>query len=100
MLPFGCKNIEEFVKKWNNICPIDKWYRKKYNIPFNSKRHRDISLIDMYIEYIEFLNEHKNKDNIVEEEYIKGKGNFIKSPLSSKYDLDKAFDELDIDSIT
>ena len=101
MLPLGCKNIKEFVIKWNNFCPVDLWYRKKYNIPFNSLTHRQISMIDIYIEYVEFFEyEYKNsKNKNIDDKYIKGKGNFMKSYSMSKHDIDEIFDEFDIDNI-
>lgn len=39
---------------WNNF-PIDYWWRKKYNVPFGSKAHREMNFIDMLIEYQETL---------------------------------------------
>lgn len=110
MLPLNSKNLEEYVDNWNRLFPIDKWYRKKFKIPFNSIQHRNISIIDMYFEYIENykydykikkikeLDERKEKLNNMSP-YIKGKGNFMKDLLSTASDIDKAFDELDIDSL-
>lgn len=114
MLPFNSKDLKEFVFKWNQRLPLDKWYRDFHKIPFNSKQHREISLIDIYIEYIDhyyfdyrdkkinFLKEKKKKDkNFVEEkpqtEYIKGTGNFMKDIVWNQNDIDKAFEELDLD---
>ena len=42
-----------FVLKWNNTWGFDYWWRKKYNVPFNSEAHRSISQIDIKFDYIE-----------------------------------------------
>lgn len=54
MLPFCSETLQDLVKKWNLLFPLDRWYRKKYNIPFNSSKHRVLSFIDMYFEYYEY----------------------------------------------
>lgn len=45
-------SLDEFIYFWHQF-PIDYWWRKKYNVPFNSPTHRAMSLIDIYIEYQE-----------------------------------------------
>lgn len=105
MLPFGSKNIQEFTERWNDAIPIDRWYRKKYNIPFNSSSHKQICLADMFYEFWEFINyeyiplKTKKKNNEKEEKYVRGEGNFMKTVKYSVQDIDRIFDELDIDSI-
>lgn len=106
MLPFGCENLRELVKKWNSLFPLDRWYREKYNIPFNSEKHRQLSMIDMFFEYYEWYlyhykpkvdKENRREDN--KEPYIKGTGNFMKKHVLSQSDIDKMFNELDIDKM-
>ena len=46
------KRVDNFLFSWNQF-PIDYWWRKKYNVPFGSPQHREMSFIDMYIEYQE-----------------------------------------------
>lgn len=101
MLPFGAKNLQEFVEKWNKAIPIDKWYRQKYNIPFGSVSHKNVNLADMFFEFYEFivLKYKIKEDNEEQEPYVKGKGNFMKSIILTERNIDKLFDELDIDSI-
>lgn len=48
------EDIKRFVFAWNQFF-IDYWWRKKYNVPFGSKQHREMSFIDMAIEYKEVL---------------------------------------------
>lgn len=101
MLPFGSKNLKELVENWNRAIPIDKWYREKYNIPFNSSAHRQICLADMFFDFWESIStiQNKNKKESKQKEYIRGKGNFMKEIVYSQKDIDDLFDKLDIDSI-
>lgn len=43
----------EFIISWNNLYPLDRWWRKKYGVSFNSKQHREVSYIDIYYEWLE-----------------------------------------------
>jgi len=54
-LPFEVseKDFDNFVYKWNIENPIDRWYRQKYGIRFNSPEHRVLSFIDMLFEWKE-----------------------------------------------
>jgi hypothetical protein len=71
-------DLKDFTFQWNFKFPVDRWWRKKHSIPFNSPDHREISFIDQYFEFIEdssfttFINRKK------EEPYVPGKGNFLK----------------------
>lgn len=100
MLPFCTNSLKDFIKEWNRRIPIDKWFRDRYKIPFNSKSHRELSFIDMYIEYIEFIHFDylvKKKEKQKEEyTYQRGKGNFMKG-LNDK-DWDDIFENLDLDN--
>lgn len=109
MLPFCSDNLKEFIIKWNIKFPIDRWFREKYKIPFNSSTHRQLCLIDIYAEYMEYYLfnympykrklEEKNKEQESEDIYIKGEGNFMKPIKITQKDIDRAFDELNIDEI-
>lgn len=46
-------DIRNFIINWNNKFPIDYWWRKKYNIPFGSIDHKNMSMIDMKIDHEE-----------------------------------------------
>ena len=47
------KLLEKEIVKWNFNFPLDRWWRKKYGVPFNSKKHQKISQIDILFEYFE-----------------------------------------------
>lgn len=73
--------MRDLVIKWNNMFPLDNWFRRKYNIPFNSKEHRESNQIDILFEYIEYI------------EYKK----IMKNPIKSKKEEkeDELFDSID-----
>ena len=45
--------IEEYLIQWNYQFPVDRWYRKKYNIGFLSPEHLELSQLDIAMEYLE-----------------------------------------------
>lgn len=66
--------VKDFVYRWNLDFPLDRWYRSKYNIAFNSPTHREISVLDIRYEWEEYkLYKEINKPR---EEY-NPKGNFF-----------------------
>jgi len=50
---FDDEYLKEFVYRWNRDFPIDKWYRNKHKVAFNSPIHREVSFFDMRFEYEE-----------------------------------------------
>lgn len=46
-------SIRGFVLEWNTKFPIDRWWREKHSVAFNSAPHREVSVIDMRIEWEE-----------------------------------------------
>lgn len=55
------ESIKKEIIEWNNRFPIDKWWRDKHNIAFNTPKHREISFLDQLFEYYE--------DQVFEEHY-------------------------------
>lgn len=43
-------SIDEFIVKWNMDYPWDRMWRAKYGISFGSRAHREMNLLDMFIE--------------------------------------------------
>ena len=58
---------KKFLIWWNNNFPLDRAYRKKYNIAFNSEEHKKVNQIDVILDMIEdelfeeHLKEHKER---------------------------------------
>lgn len=65
------KGIIQLIESWNVKFPFDLKWRKKYNIPFGSETHRNMSLFDIkfdiqetkYLEYLVSINKNDGKDN-------------------------------------
>lgn len=45
--------LKNFMNWWNINFPIDRWWRNKHKVSFNSSVHREVSFLDQYLEYIE-----------------------------------------------
>lgn len=91
----------DFIFDWHRF-PIDFWWRKKYNIPFGSSRHREMNFIDMLIEYQEELLVNRiltpeSLQDIQEDEEL-GLGNVPSNtvPLSQE-DIDRDYENLDLE---
>lgn len=48
-------DLRSLVISWNNDFPVDYWWRKHFDVPFGSEKHRQMSFLDMTFEYIEFV---------------------------------------------
>lgn len=102
-------DIRSFVTRWNNLFPIDLWYRRRYNIPFNSEKHREVCQIDVYFEWIEYrLLEQKpllevSLERVREENEKLIPDNKYLIPQKQEEELVKEeldlFDKIDIDSL-
>lgn len=71
-LPNLKDDVKKFIIDWNNKFPIDFWWRKKYNIPFGSKAHREANFIDMLIEFeeLKIMVDNVDKNEFEEEDDI------------------------------
>jgi len=47
--------VKDFMYEWNERFPIDRWWRQKHKIAFNSAAHREVSFLDMRFEFEEEL---------------------------------------------
>ncbi|MCL2312484.1 MAG: hypothetical protein FWC41_08380 [Firmicutes bacterium] len=89
--------MKDIVEQWNIQSPIDRWWREKYKIPFNSPAHRSASFIDMAFELIEDKI-YFDLDNQEEDKYIPGSGDIWKNieHIEPKALSDEEFFNLDI----
>ena len=95
-------DIDKFIQDWNFKYPYDRWWRKKYNVPFGSEIHRNASFIEMSFEYKEDMFYYKLKQKEEEDEDFKeivGENtNQDKKVIKmSKKDLDNEFADLKLD---
>tara|TARA_R110000772_G_C13310332_1_gene440685 strand:- start:82391 stop:82795 length:405 start_codon:yes stop_codon:yes gene_type:complete len=105
----GDISLTEFVVLWSYTFPLDKVYRDKHSIPFNSELHRSLDPMDMMVELGQDLairhaieNElEKKKDPSID--YDGGRGKYFSTKRNvskvSQEDIDKAFDQIDITNI-
>jgi hypothetical protein len=56
-------DIEDFIYRWNVTYPMDRWWREKHKVAFNSPEHRVVSFLDMYIEWREEQLYNKVREN-------------------------------------
>jgi hypothetical protein len=45
--------MKDVIISWNIQHPIDRWWREKYSVPFNSPGHRVSCFVDQLFEYEE-----------------------------------------------
>ena len=87
------QRVRNFLIDWHQF-PVDFWWRKRYNIPFGSSQHCEMSLIDMTIEYIEqmdFVKEIYNEEN--DDGYEEKDDRVIKM---TQEEIDKDYDDIDL----
>lgn len=81
-------DLEKFVIDWNSKFPLDRWYRKKHNLRFNSTQHRGTNLVDVYFEFIEdrLYNEAETKLSKEQQKFERYKKNGWLEPKEIKVD--------------
>jgi hypothetical protein len=102
---FSIESVRDFVFNWNIRYPIDRWWREKHNISFNSSDHRVSSFIDQLFEYEEdklfkdIISEELKKtgEDYIDDSYVPGKGNFLNKKVVDKKGLDNQFNNINLD---
>jgi hypothetical protein len=102
---FSIEDIRKFALDWNTKYPIDRYWRKKHKVAFNSELHRQTSLLDMRIEFEEdglFKEAERveEKDKFI---YQVGTNNYLKPKakfaIMSEEETDDLFDQIDVTQI-
>lgn len=75
------ESIKKEIISWNNRFPVDKYWRQKHNIAFNSPAHREISFLDQLFEYYE---EKIFEDHYKSKEYRPNIGDWLNQQQKSK----------------
>lgn len=95
------KDIRKFMIQWNNRFPVDRWWRKKHNIPFLSEEHKKQSFLNQVMEYEEdcFFQERRERlENIdLSESYAPNIGDFFKTPIMKEVNSSGVLDENEIE---
>ena len=87
--------------RWSNDHPLDRGFREKYNIPFNSPQHREINQFDILLEYIEnvLMQEYEERvESDVKNRELYNKGIWLNENVTEE-ENESFFDNLDISSI-
>ena len=93
---------KEFLIEWNSLFPLDRWWRKKNNVTFNSKQHRETSYIDIFYEWLEDSVFDDHFENLGKEEkrkeHYRKTGEWIIEEFSKEKEkeLIDLFDNMDI----
>ena len=99
------EDIRKFALEWNTKYPIDRYWRKKHKVAFNSEIHRQASLLDMRIEFEEdqLFEEAKRSNEESYFRYVAGTNNYLKPRAKfadvSEQEAQDLFDQLDISKI-
>lgn len=92
-------DLRTFMIRWNNENPLDKKFREKYKIPFNSPQHREINQLDILLEFIEdevFTEFEQRVHREIEREESYSKGQWIKEAEESSERDEDLFDKIDV----
>jgi hypothetical protein len=95
-------SLKGFIIRWNNDHPLDKKFRDKYKIAFNSIEHRNSNQLDILFEYLEdqlFV----EYDSAIEQRINKQKqyeaGQWLEEVKMSEQEAQDLFDKIDIFAI-
>lgn len=80
-------SVDHFLMNWHQFV-IDYWWRRKYNVPFGSAKHREMNLLDMYIEFQEDVMINRMSSNVES-----SGGDDVKM---SEKEIDEEFEKLDL----
>lgn len=93
--------LKPFVASWNNDHPLDKGFREKYKIAFNSHQHRETNQLDILYEYLENKMYEEYDDRMVIEiknKELYEKGVWLKESVVEEKE-NELFDKIDISSM-
>jgi len=98
--PMNQKNnigeLRAFVTKWNVDFPIDRWWRLKHNVAFNSSAHREVSFLDMRFEFEEDKLFEDLKASMKIKPYVLNSGNYMdfekRNPIDTRTEEEKIQD--------
>ena len=80
-------DIRDYIINWNVRFPYDRQWRKKYNIPFKSAVHKEISFLDQLLD----LEEDRIFEELAaKEEYIPDSGDWLKVPEITKDNMQES----------
>lgn len=91
------EGLKQFIIEWNNLFPLDRWWREKYKIPFGSSAHLEANQADILLEFIEAQLFEEQTITVLEK--IKKKTLYEKGEWISKNDIAEEVSDEDFDNI-
>ena len=94
-------DIIHFIFRWHEF-PLDYWWRKKYNIPFGSLKHREMNFIDIFIEYQEGVllkqtqDEYEQEQSELEDEAISLPSSNTEIVKMTEQEIDDDYENLEL----
>ncbi len=91
-------NIRHEIIAWNNRFPLDRWWRKKYDVSYLSDTHRESTFYGQFFEYREemifkeFTEEQANENKNPLKDYLPMTGDWWNGKASSDGEIDDWFD--------
>lgn len=96
-------SIQKSIREWNLRYPLDKWYRDKFNIRYNSKEHVETDIIDIRIMFEEDVMYRKaliDASQSNKNTYLPGRGKWLKEQPKnndpSKEEIIEIYDRVDL----
>ena len=99
-------SVDRFIFQWHNF-PFDYWWRKRHGIAFGSAAHREMSFLDMYIEWREdlmitrALERHDEDGGWTEEDFenigLSSKEDMGKVVHLTQKEIEKDYEDLDLE---
>jgi hypothetical protein len=92
-------NLRRYIIAWNNVFPLDKWWRDKYKVPYKSETHLEANQADILMEYME---------SCIYDEYYTGeaegsrknelynKGQWLSKNEQLEKNIDELFEKIEI----
>lgn len=93
-------DITHFIFNWHEF-PLDYWWRKRYNVPFGSRKHREMNFIDIYVEYQEGLllnQDYDSEQSDIEDEELGLKSDNSNVVSLTAKEIDDDYENLDLSS--
>jgi len=93
--------LDNFIVNWNNEHPYDYRWRKKYNVPFGSKKHKGITFFDQVFDereeelFKKFFKDSEEKRENEENEMVGLKANKRILKMNNK-EINDEFENLDL----
>jgi len=98
-------SVQVEVRRWNALYPLDRWYRKKFNIPFNSEQHQNLDVLDIrfaFEEHVLYREVDAYNDLPKDEFYTPRTGNWLRKQeeqASTDQEIRDIYDAVDLSKI-